>query len=62
VRARWAVELSERSLVVDGSSRRRPRHTWPGGRGGPLLRLLLGRTTREIDATGEIWRFFVRHV
>jgi len=37
-------------------------HTWPGGSGmGLLARLLLGRTSREIDATGEIWAFHRRH-
>jgi polyhydroxybutyrate depolymerase len=35
-------------------------HTWPGHPGGFLLRLLLGRTSTEVDATGEIWRFFNR--
>ena len=42
--------------TVDGGG-----HTWPGSRGGLLMRLFLGRTTGEIDATDEIWRFFVRH-
>lgn len=32
-------------------------HTWPGSRVGPLLRLILGRTSTEVDATGEIWSF-----
>lgn len=36
-------------------------HTWPGSRLGLLLRLLLGRTTMEIDATAEIWAFAGRH-
>ena len=35
-------------------------HTWPGHPGGLLLRLLLGRTSNEVDATDEIWRFFNR--
>lgn len=35
-------------------------HTWPGHPSGPLMRLFLGRTSREPDATEEIWRFF-RH-
>lgn len=34
-------------------------HTWPGGE--PLPELLTGRTTREIDATAEMWRFFYRN-
>jgi polyhydroxybutyrate depolymerase len=36
-------------------------HTWPGTRLGPFLRLLLGRTTTEIDATAQIWSFAQRH-
>jgi poly(3-hydroxybutyrate) depolymerase len=36
-------------------------HTWPGSQLGLGLRLLLGRTTREIDATAEIGRFWERH-
>lgn len=31
-------------------------HTWPGSRLPLLLRLILGRTSNEIDATTEIWR------
>jgi polyhydroxybutyrate depolymerase len=29
-------------------------HTWPGSPLGPILRLFLGKTTTEIDATAEI--------
>lgn len=36
-------------------------HTWPGGRTGLIGRFFLGATTREIDATAEIWRFHERH-
>ncbi len=32
-------------------------HTWPGGHLGLFLRLLLGRTSMEIDATSRIWDF-----
>ncbi len=35
-------------------------HTWPGHPGGPVLRLVVGRTGRELDATQEIWRFLMR--
>ncbi len=35
-------------------------HTWPGHPTGLILRLLLGRTSSELDATQEIWRFFSR--
>lgn len=31
-------------------------HTWPGARLPLFLRLTLGRTSKEIDATTEIWR------
>ena len=30
-------------------------HTWPGSRLSIPLRLLLGRTSHEIDATEELW-------
>jgi polyhydroxybutyrate depolymerase len=36
-------------------------HTWPGGHIGFLLSLLLGRTSREIDASQAIWEFGLRH-
>ena len=36
-------------------------HTWPGTRLGPFLRMFLGRTTTEIDATAQIWSFAQRH-
>lgn len=37
-------------------------HTWPGGRlTHPLLRLWLGRTSTEIDATDTLWRFYLQH-
>ena len=36
-------------------------HTWPGARVGFFLRLLLGRTTTEIDATAKIWSFAQGH-
>ena len=36
-------------------------HTWPGGHLGLLLSLVLGRTSREIDATTSIWEFGLRH-
>ena len=31
-------------------------HTWPGSRLPLALRLFLGRTSNEIDATAEVWR------
>jgi polyhydroxybutyrate depolymerase len=36
-------------------------HTWPGSHLGLLLRLFLGRTSREIDAARSIWEFGRRH-
>jgi len=36
-------------------------HTWPGGHLGPFLRLLLGRTSTEIDATAKTWAFDRTH-
>ncbi len=39
-------------LVVEGGG-----HTWPGGR-QYLPATLIGRTSRDIDASEEIWRFF----
>ncbi len=36
-------------------------HTWPGAHLGLLLRLLLGRTNMEIDATERIWSFAEGH-
>jgi polyhydroxybutyrate depolymerase len=36
-------------------------HTWPGAHMGVLFRVLLGRTTSEIDATAELWAFAERH-
>ncbi|HEY7634909.1 MAG TPA: PHB depolymerase family esterase [Gemmatimonadales bacterium] len=34
-------------------------HTWPGG--PSVARLVVGRVTRDIDATATIWDFFERH-
>jgi polyhydroxybutyrate depolymerase len=34
-------------------------HTWPGGK--PLPEWIVGRTTREISASGVMWEFFVQH-
>jgi polyhydroxybutyrate depolymerase len=34
-------------------------HTWPGG---PPVARLVGRVSREMDATRVIWEFFLRHV
>jgi polyhydroxybutyrate depolymerase len=36
-------------------------HTWPGGRTGLPLRAFLGRTSKEIDASREIWSFDRAH-
>lgn len=42
--------------TIDGAG-----HTWPGGSARLFLRLLLGPVSQEINATGEIWRFYQRH-
>ncbi|MGH8244971.1 MAG: extracellular catalytic domain type 1 short-chain-length polyhydroxyalkanoate depolymerase [Gammaproteobacteria bacterium] len=34
-------------------------HSWPGGK--PLPEWLVGRTTREINATSVMWAFFAQH-
>ena len=34
-------------------------HTWPGGK--PLAGWLLGRTSRSIDASSQMWAFFREH-
>jgi polyhydroxybutyrate depolymerase len=34
-------------------------HTWPGG--APMPRLIVGRTTRDLDATAAMWAFFSRY-
>jgi polyhydroxybutyrate depolymerase len=31
-------------------------HTWPGGK--PLPKLFFGSTSRDVDATSEMWKFF----
>jgi polyhydroxybutyrate depolymerase len=36
-------------------------HTWPGGHPGLFLRLFLGRTSTEVDATSRIWDFDRAH-
>jgi polyhydroxybutyrate depolymerase len=36
-------------------------HTWPAGHLGLFLRLFLGRTSTEIDATSTIWDFARAH-
>jgi len=35
-------------------------HTWPGGM-QYMPKLVIGRTSREIDANTEIWNFFMKH-
>ncbi len=40
--------------TIDGGG-----HTWPGSE--PLLPLLLGSTTQDIDATEVMWAFFTAH-
>jgi len=37
-------------------------HTWPGQPPPQPVRLFLGHTSHELDATEEIWRFFRHHI
>ena len=48
-RERRAVEL----YTIEGGG-----HTWPGG---PPVGRLVGRVSRELDATALIWEFFAQH-
>jgi polyhydroxybutyrate depolymerase len=48
-RERRAVEL----YTIEGGG-----HTWPGG---PAVGRLVGRVSRELDATALIWEFFAQH-
>lgn len=41
---------------VDGGG-----HTWPGARERPGITRIVGKTSRDIDASAEIWEFFSRH-
>jgi polyhydroxybutyrate depolymerase len=34
-------------------------HTWPGGK--PLPEWFVGRTSRSINATSQMWEFFREH-
>jgi polyhydroxybutyrate depolymerase len=34
-------------------------HAWPGGK--PLPEWIVGHTSRNVDATGEMWEFFRQH-
>jgi len=36
-------------------------HTWPGRPVHGAMRILLGHSSHELDATEEIWRFFQKH-
>jgi polyhydroxybutyrate depolymerase len=42
-------------FTIDGGG-----HTWPGGK-SPFLEWIVGRTTREINASRVMWEFFVQH-
>jgi polyhydroxybutyrate depolymerase len=43
-------------LAVEGGG-----HTWPGAPDRPRIKHLVGRTSRDIDASEIIWEFFSRH-
>lgn len=53
------LECAQRSVVIlyriEGGG-----HTWPGGR-QYLPRAIVGRVSRDIDASGVIWAFFASH-
>jgi polyhydroxybutyrate depolymerase len=34
-------------------------HTWPGGK--PMAEFITGKTTRDVDATRLMWKFFMEH-
>jgi polyhydroxybutyrate depolymerase len=41
-------------IVIEGGG-----HTWPGARTGVIADMLLGKTSHEVNATAEIWNFFL---
>jgi polyhydroxybutyrate depolymerase len=41
------------SVIIDGGG-----HSWPGARQGFVLDHLLGPSSRAIDTSAELWRFF----
>lgn len=41
-------------IVIEGGG-----HTWPGARTGVIADMLLGETSQEVNATAEIWNFFL---
>ena len=42
------------SVIIEGGG-----HSWPGARQGFVLDHLLGPSSRAVDASAELWRFFV---
>jgi polyhydroxybutyrate depolymerase len=59
-RSRWGDAGAPDEVVLYTVAR--AGHTWPGSRPNGLIRLFLGRTSRELDATGDIWTFFQSHL
>ena len=59
-RSRWGDGGAPDEVVLFTVAR--AGHTWPGSRPNALIRLYLGRTSRELDATADIWTFFQRHL
>jgi len=41
-------------IVIEGGG-----HTWPGSRTGVVADMVLGKTSQEVNATAEIWNFFL---
>jgi polyhydroxybutyrate depolymerase len=58
IERRWSCPKGGevRFEIVEGGG-----HTWPGSALSETLANITGATTREIDATHEIWSFFRRH-
>jgi poly(3-hydroxybutyrate) depolymerase len=54
-----SVPTAARRALSSGTDREPA--AWPDGHLGFIGRLLLGRTSREIDATELIWAFAMEH-
>ncbi len=46
-------EAPLKHILIEGGG-----HTWPGARVGVVAEFVLGPTSRELNATAEIWNFF----
>lgn len=50
----WADDASVMLYTIEGGG-----HTWPGDK--PMAEWLVGRTSRGVDATRQMWTFFREH-